>query len=286
MYSIINKLNKDYSGWKLSYIDEIPSEIYESTPETKAYFETEEYKRNIELYGYSRQDPKIVYKNYPNPEYTPGTKEIYAYFSPVKEMGEVYGDDHDDTPYEHNAGIPYDTSDNDKEIEVLMIPFALPISSFWRGSCEIDMKQPKDYGCGNSPFSAEDINLGAVPWIFTRTCNYKYGNKGISIMAGISPKEFLEKVQEIKNLVKSYITEDNFTVLGKSNGLWIVRNNKTYAIRGFNDLGEQQILYWVSGYYNDSYQVFETYEDDYKGEIDSSIPAPNNLIDRIKDLYL
>lgn len=285
MYSIVENPSAKYTGWKLSYVDEIPPEVWKATPETEAYQETDEYKRNLELYGYSWHDPKVEYRNYPNPEYIPGMREMYAYFSPVSEIGEVIGDDHDDVPYEHNAGIPYDTVGNN-DVEVLMIPFSLPLSSFWRGSCEVTLKEPKDYGNGNSPFSAEDINLGAVPWIFVRTCKYKYGNVGIPIMAGISPGDFLEKVREVKNLVESFLGDSDFTVLGKSEDLWIIRNNRTYAIQGFTEEGEQRALSWSTGYYGDRFQIFETYEEDYEGTITPCEDFPKGLISKIKNKYL
>ena len=289
MYSIIETKDiksKDYGKWKLSFIDDIPSEEYKATPETEEYWKTQEYKDWKEKYGYSRNNPKIEYKNYPNSEYVPGEKEMYAYFSPVDKMGDVISDDADDAPYECNAGEPYDDIDG-KEVEILKLPFYIPVDSFWRGLVDIDMKQPKNWAYGgNSPFTAEDINLGAVPWIFVRTYKYKYGNTGISFMAGITPEEFMNKLKEVKDLVKSNLEEDNFTVLGKSKNLWIVRNNKTYAIRGFDDLGKQQALGWYKGYYSDEYQVFETYEDDYKETIDTNIPIPENLISKIIETYL
>lgn len=289
MYLIVDKLDKDYSEYKLCYIDEIPQEEYDYTPETKEYIKTERYKEWKDKYGYSVSDPLVEMKNYPNPEYEPGKREYYAYFSPVSRMGEIVGDDHDDRCYSCNAGIPYDTVRNE-EVTVIKIPFALPDSGFWRGDYEVDIKSPKDWFYGNdTPWSAEDINLGAVPWLFARTCLYKYGNIGISIMAGITPELFLDKLEEIKGLVLDSLTKSKFIVLGKNDdGNWIVRNEDSYVIKAFNDKGIQQSLGWETDSYGygerSRYQVFESYDE---GRFEFNLgEAPDTLINDIINNYL
>ena len=53
---------------------------------------------------------------------------------------------------------------------------------------------PKDYGGGNSPFCVDDINRGAVAWIY----DYNYDNKkSVVIHAGVNPVEFVEKINKI-----------------------------------------------------------------------------------------
>ena len=70
------------------------------------------------------------------------------------------GDDWDDAPYEHNAGEPYEWVDewsaesNKYRGHIRMIAF---MTDRW-------LDYPCD-GYGNSPFSVDDINAGAIAWI-------------------------------------------------------------------------------------------------------------------------
>ena len=68
------------------------------------------------------------------------------------------GDDWDDAPYEYNAEPPYEIidwlPDNTHRGNIRYIAFI-----------DVDVTKPCDYGI-NSPFSVEDINKGAVPWLF------------------------------------------------------------------------------------------------------------------------
>ena len=66
----------------------------------------------------------------------------------------VWGDDWNDVPYEHNAGEPY--ADKEQSIEII---------SFYSDLYDISLP------CGNfinSPYSVEGINKGAIPWLI---CN-------------------------------------------------------------------------------------------------------------------
>ncbi len=73
------------------------------------------------------------------------------------------GDDWDDAPYEHNAGTPYEWWDgwteeeNRKHGHNHMRKFAF-VDGCW-------IEQPCDR-CVNSPYSVDDINKGAVPWLY------------------------------------------------------------------------------------------------------------------------
>ena len=74
-----------------------------------------------------------------------------------------WGDDWNDTSYEHNAGFPYEWNDigtkkwNDEHGRGHIRYFAyLP---------EWCIRQPCD-GHINSPYSVEDINKGAVAWLY------------------------------------------------------------------------------------------------------------------------
>ena len=88
-----------------------------------------------------------------------------------------WGDDWNDAPYEHNAGEPYDRKDyteydddwckkhgcgNIKNIAFL-------------GYDGWNIKQPCD-GHYNSPYSVDDINKGAVAWL--------YNNEAGGLMGG------------------------------------------------------------------------------------------------------
>lgn len=218
MYTIIkDNLNK-YSNYKLCYIGEIPETYYDYTPEALAYRETEEWKEQDRLrdeklhrQGFmSSDDPEFGFsvneilrrgadcKNYPNPDYIEGVQEYYAYFTslPLKDQ---WGDDWDDAPYEYNAGEPYDslyeeTDENGhwKDYEIVKVPFYLNFGGF-------SIMRPEDY-VDNSPFSVSDINSGAVAWIYARAKNKECN--GISIMAGINPEEFLNKLKEINNFLE------------------------------------------------------------------------------------
>lgn len=187
--SEVLKGKKKYKSFKLCYIDDIPQTYSDYDEETKEYIKTEEFKRFKELYGWSRRDPKVQFKEYPTKDYIPGFQTFYAYFTPI-ELRDQWGDDVDDIPYEYNAGEPYDDCGG-TEYEILKIPFSYPIFS-----SNLNIKQPKDYSL-NSHWSVEGINLGAIPWIFARTCHYKGSNDSVYIMAGTNPQTFIEKIKEI-----------------------------------------------------------------------------------------
>lgn len=80
-----------------------------------------------------------------------------------------WGDDWDDAPYECNAEPPYERRPG---MEELSGAGNIVIASYYDKAC--DIKLPcSDYG--NSPYSVQDINLGAVPWVFKRGCGGLYG---------------------------------------------------------------------------------------------------------------
>ena len=74
-------------------------------------------------------------------------------------------DDWNDRPYEHNAGRPYEWDDRLNEEENMKRGYGhIKLIAFdhydgW------NIRQPKD-GHYNSPYSVEDINKGAVPWLY------------------------------------------------------------------------------------------------------------------------
>jgi hypothetical protein len=84
-----------------------------------------------------------------------------------------WGDDWDDTPYEHNAEPPY----TDENIKLIKIYF---------NRNTYDWKDPA-WRYNNSPFSVKDINSGAVAWLYNE-------EKRIAINAGETLKEVFEKL--------------------------------------------------------------------------------------------
>ena len=105
-----------------------------------------------------------------------------AYFT--NNWKKQWGDDWDDVPYEHNAGVPYHHYyENKKEIPILLkeIYFELPM---W-------YKTPAD-DYFNSPFSVQDINNHRVPWL---TIDNHY------IFAGTSYTNFVKQIFELGGTV-------------------------------------------------------------------------------------
>lgn len=195
MYTTIrNREELKLCNYQLCYIDEIPQTYMDDTPETKAWMKTEEYKRlkqeederreyALKNYGSYSPDFNSEYwskwkrEDYPNPEFIPGKQTHYAYFT-SKPIQEQWGDDWDDRPYDCNAEIPYD----DENTEIIVIPFYKPESLY----------MPHEISSAvNCPYSVEDINCGAVAWLYNREHN-------ISFQAGITPNEFFDKLDNIK----------------------------------------------------------------------------------------
>ena len=75
-----------------------------------------------------------------------------------------WGDDWDDKPYEHNADPPYEYSE-DLPAEYNKYRGHLAMACWFDPSYEVGL--PRDNFL-NSPYSVEDINLGAVAWLFKR----------------------------------------------------------------------------------------------------------------------
>lgn len=207
MYTTIKQEDvKKYGKLKLCYIGSIPTTYYDYTPEAKVYRETDEWKEQDRLreekfrrQGFmSGNDDEFSYwanpilrrgadcQDYPNPEYIEGKQEWYAYFTPI-DLDKQWGDDWDDAPYEYNAEIPYDDyreGDERVEVEIVKVPFYVPYDGGW------EIRFARDWGSCNSPFAVQDINAGAVAWLFdckTRT----------AINAGCTPAEFVEKIKII-----------------------------------------------------------------------------------------
>lgn len=176
-----------YSVYKLCYIDEISETIFDYDEESRAYMSRPDYDpvKEQEKYGY--YNPHLHMAEVPNPEYDPIEKTYYAYFTPIP-LQDQWGDDWDDAPYEHNAGIPYDDLSQYGKFEIIKIPFGIKSTKVW-------VKLPSYYGNGNSPFSVEDINTGAVAWLYAAS-----KRSGVCIYAGDTIKEFFKKLNKIESL--------------------------------------------------------------------------------------
>jgi len=218
MYLTIDPHNipEEYKKYKLCYIDEIPKTYIDYTSDARAYRETDEWKEQDRLrdeklhkQGYlSSDDDEFGYyanailrrgsecQHYPEPDYIKGEQELYAYFTPLP-LDEQWGDDWNDSPYDCNAGVPYDrvTDETEEkngisfvtkshEITIIRVPFI--IKSY-------NSTLPKDYAF-NSPFSVDMINRDAVAWIY----DYNYTNKKyVTIHAGDTVEEFVKKIEQI-----------------------------------------------------------------------------------------
>ena len=109
----------------------------------------------------------------------------WAYFT-TQPLSDQWGDDWDDAPYEHNAGSPYEFQKPciDKSIK----PWEIIKVAFYA-----DLETPCD-NCTNSDWSVEQINAGAVAWLFSPS--WASGKK-IAIQAGTTLDEFARLVKSI-----------------------------------------------------------------------------------------
>lgn len=80
----------------------------------------------------------------------------YAYFT-TRALAEQWGDDWNDAPYEHNAGTPYgwhpDIDGSRARWDIITVA--------WTGA----FATPAMLAAGNSPFTVEQINQHATPWL-------------------------------------------------------------------------------------------------------------------------
>lgn len=122
---------------------------------------------------YSIEDYRLCYVDEPR-----------AYFT-TQELEKQWGDDWNDTPYEHNAGLPYTPSHPEREFtngepnwEVVLLFY------------DAELVTPSDTGI-NSAYSVEKINQGAVAWLWD-----KYGDSGVAIQAGTTLPEFKRLIKK------------------------------------------------------------------------------------------
>lgn len=101
----------------------------------------------------------------------------WAWFTTAR-LEQQWGDDWNDAPYEHNAGIPYEWAEHRE----------MPRYSLKRLAFYGDLQAPCDLAPGgNSNYSVEMINAGLSPWL--QTDSYHDGDH-VSINAGCSINDF------------------------------------------------------------------------------------------------
>ena len=100
----------------------------------------------------------------------------WAWFCDV-EPTEMWGDDWDDAPYEHNACEPYADKHN-----CACVAWRAPLDE----PCE---------GCFNSSYSVEAINHGVVPWL------REWQPDGVKIWAGTTLEEFIKLIASVGGTV-------------------------------------------------------------------------------------
>ena len=230
----LSKEFKKYKGYQLCYVDSIPETYLDYTPESKALMETEEYKkyhearrayldgikkkqgsyssRDWEEYDWEH-DPYRKFKeelqDYPTEDIINGYTH-YFYFT--NDMEKQWGDDWDDAPYEYNAETPYDG-----ETDMLQVPVCIDFYKLMKAYEDdeayeevlrkypnygkADVKLPRDWGGCNSPFCVDDINGGAVAWLYATLRKGYSVWKHIAIHAGENPQIVMEKLEKINNLL-------------------------------------------------------------------------------------
>lgn len=110
----------------------------------------------------------------------------WAWFTTAP-LSEQWGDDWNDAPYEHNAGLPYEwRQDSGKE------PYEL-LKVAWEGPFEV----PCEYHL-NSPYSVQRINQGAVPWLVTQRW---HEGPIVTIGAGTTLAQFVQLIYQGKGQI-------------------------------------------------------------------------------------
>jgi hypothetical protein len=111
-------------------------------------------------------------------------KGQWAYFTTQK-ISEQWGDDWNDAPYEYNAGTPYEYVDHDRKEG--RAPWQI-VKVAWDG----DFETPRERH-PSSPWSVEQINAGAAPWLRTRRW---HSGEPVIIRAGTTLEHFCELIRE------------------------------------------------------------------------------------------
>lgn len=111
--------------------------------------------------------------------YVDGNK---AYFT--SNWKEQWGDDWNDRPYEHNAGEPYrHYYEHGVELNIPLKECYFEIPMYFELPCD---------GHLNSPYSVQDINNNAMPWL-----RIGYGDEKTYIFAGTTYTEFIKIITKL-----------------------------------------------------------------------------------------
>lgn len=183
-------LMEKYKGYKLCYVDTISQTVFDYDEESKKIMSAPDFSWDKYSWG-TPMGNLLRMCDQPNPDFELNEKELMAYFTPAS-LDDQWGDDWDDAPYEHNAGIPYDEIYVDKvrtEIEILQVPFA--VKSY-------NSMLPSDFAYGgNSPYAVADINHGAAAWIYDVVA-MKTKSKYVAIQGGDTLETFADKLDIIQ----------------------------------------------------------------------------------------
>jgi hypothetical protein len=124
--------------------------------------------------------------------YVEGSNLKTAYFT-TQELSKQWGDDWDDAPWEHNAGIPYISLTDEWEIESVVF--------------QTDLVLP-DTGYANSPYSVRDINQKQVPWLAQPGWELDCFVTPIDIYAGTKLRDFVYAIQCMGGKIFSLIPQE------------------------------------------------------------------------------
>lgn len=136
----------------------------------------------------------------------------WAYFTTAP-LSEQWGDDWNDAPYEHNAGAPYAASKSYSRYDHATKSWikgsdytdGVPNWEVIKIAYDANLQEPDECGSGNSPYSVQDINSGATPWLHDR-----YGGSGVKVMAGTSLRDFIQIIEQFGGTIYLPRTADNF----------------------------------------------------------------------------
>jgi hypothetical protein len=123
----------------------------------------------------------------------------WAFFT-TKPLADQWGDDWDDAPYEHNAEEPYEPGlfyFADGRTEKRPADWNEDGSPKWR-IYRIAWSGPfetPDAWVTNSPWSVQQINTGATPWL--KPAEFATERHGVSIPAGTTLAAFIELLESV-----------------------------------------------------------------------------------------
>ena len=197
---------KEYAAKKKAYFDEILKRDHSYSSSMVA-----EYNRNNDPFGKFVLD----YCEYPHPDYAAGYTH-YFYFT--DNMAKQWGDDWNDSPYEYNSEVPYDSETN-----IICIPVKLTYK-YMQQLANDDTKESQQklnryikkypgfnhrcelrFPCDNfynSPYCIDEINHGAVAWIFFAIYDYSI-KESIAIYGGDTIKDVQKKLNRMEKLLKT-----------------------------------------------------------------------------------